>query len=94
MLQVTLFFFLVYNSKKNKQIKQFVLLGVKVKNELNFLARLFVNATMQGQLAFGELLPLTRQEGGRTEPPWKIWIWPFELVSKGGNLCTLVRLRY
>uniref|UniRef100_A0A2P2Q9C2 Uncharacterized protein MANES_11G156200 n=1 Tax=Rhizophora mucronata TaxID=61149 RepID=A0A2P2Q9C2_RHIMU len=46
-----------------------------------------------GLLEYGELLPLTRLVGGRTEPRWRIWISPSELALRDGNLFTLVTFR-
>lgn len=49
---------------------------------------------VQELLVYGELLQSMRLAGGKTEPPWRIWILPSELVLGAGNLCTLVTFRY
>ena len=49
---------------------------------------------MQVLLVCGELKHLMKQEGGRIEQLWRIWIWPSELPSKDGNLFLSMISRY
>jgi len=49
---------------------------------------------IQGLPGYGELRPLMRLVGGRTELQWRTWILQSELVSGAGNFSTLVTSKY
>lgn len=83
---------LLWNEKNEKNLIMNVLIIMTLRGMK--LKQAFVNEMIQGQQVCGELLHLMRPEDGRTGQRWKIWIWQWEQVSKGGNFYTLEVSRY